>query len=266
MRISGPFCRSIGRPISSRDPPPQFAFTLGLRQTGSDRRPAATAARAARSPAIGLPLTSGNVVRKTSCRRAISFERRSSAGMSSGPRTFNARYSMYVGRSGSRRSRNQSASWFSDKGNAPGSGEDGRGTGTMRPLPADGLALQGRFDAAGQFRDRSAFEHVAKRQRDRLPQAGRDLVEQDRGLQRISAQLEEVVVDADAFDPQHGRPGLRQRLLQSRLRSDVGRGQVGPPSRTSCPACDGAWTRPAAAGAGAVHWFCGAQRRCFCQG
>ena len=53
-------------------------------------------------------------------------------------------------------------------------------------------------------------------------------VDQHGPLDRVAAQLEEVVIDADLLDAQHLAPEARQEFLQGRARGDVGPGSRGP--------------------------------------
>ncbi len=100
------------------------------------------------------------------------------------------------------------------------------------------------------LRERLRTEHAADDVRARLAQVvrqagdGRRVEQRDDGdvvadlllepvdqhgpLDRVAAQLEEVVVDADLLHSQHLAPEARQEFLQGRARCDVGPGRRGP--------------------------------------
>ena len=76
-----------------------------------------------------------------------------------------------------------------------------------------------RADPLGQLRQRRRGEQRYQRQFDRegVPHAGGNL----HGQQGMSAQVEEVVMYADALDAQHLHPNRRQAIFQRRARGNV---------------------------------------------
>ena len=109
-----------------------------------------------------------------------------------------------------------------------------RGIRGMRPSSAAPAACRAASMRPASVAIVRAFEHVAQRQRELPSHGGRQLVQQNRGLQRIAAKLEKVVVDADAIDVQNFRPQAGHRSLQLRPRRDKGRSQVGSQMDLRC--------------------------------
>ncbi len=86
------------------------------------------------------------------------------------------------------------------------------------------VAVKRRFDALRHRRNRRGFEQAAQRHLDveRLPHPRHDA----RRQQRVAAELEEVVVDAEVLDAEHFglRPDLAEQILDGRSRRLVGVG------------------------------------------
>jgi hypothetical protein len=93
-----------------------------------------------------------------------------------------------------------------------------RGAHERRRLNAPARAHR-RLDRLGEARDRRGFKEAVDGQFDleRVARARDDLRRQE----RVAAQLEEVVVDADALRAEHLRPRRGQNLLDRRARRDV---------------------------------------------
>src|SRR5579864_2284477 len=82
------------------------------------------------------------------------------------------------------------------------------------------------LDRCAQLRDRRPLEHRPQRRLD-LESAAQPRLELDR-QQGVTAQLEEVVVDAYRFDPEQLLPDVRQRLLELAARRHVRRREIPP--------------------------------------
>ena len=98
-------------------------------------------------------------------------------------------------------------------------GRDGRG----RLLPRADARRRVRVLFAEVFAKGGDIGRVEKRDDgDYRAEALLESVDEDGGVDRVAAEVEEVVVDADLLDAEDGAPHLAQHLLKRRARRDVG--------------------------------------------